>query len=422
MNEMVKDIIITTNSPGEVAAWVRPVVTRLHERMPETKITVIVLPCTFASGQETNVVNDMMEVTQVLPPSMFYRFLITGQVPLGLNPLTKGSGVVIHLGGDYVMTGLLAKRLKMPAVAYTEGLAPLKQAYRAFCVPYQRARDAVIKRGVDKRRIHVIGNLMLDAIEINNSDADHIAEIGWRPGSANDIIMLMPGSRPYELNHVAPLFIEAAAIMSKSLPEMSFVMALSPFSKIEILKESLPGASIEVIGKEHWRIVTGPRWDKIVIEVLQGKQYDIMRNAAFALTVPGTNTAELAYMGVPTLVNVPLNWPEEIPLEGLPGLIGNIPLIGSFVKRKAVMRVAKRIKFTALPNMVAQREIMPELRGILDGNQIAQRALSIISDKDFLAKTAKDERAVMGESGAADRLIDVVLSIGNGGDEDTFTQ
>ena len=48
------------------------------------------------------------------------------------------------------------------------------------------------------------------------------------------------------------------------------------------------------------------------------QQYNLMNWADLALTILGTNTVELAALGVPMVVTVPLTHPEEIPLRGWP--------------------------------------------------------------------------------------------------------
>ena len=57
-----------------------------------------------------------------------------------------------------------------------------------------------------------------------------------------------------------------------------------------------------------------------------------MQWADLALTIPGTNTVELSFMGVPMVVTIPLNYPEEIPLEGPAQLLSRVPVLGRQLK------------------------------------------------------------------------------------------
>ena len=60
------DIILTTNSPGEVSAWVRPVVKKINELNIETKIFVFTPPCVFSSGSEGDVYQTLRELLQLI--------------------------------------------------------------------------------------------------------------------------------------------------------------------------------------------------------------------------------------------------------------------------------------------------------------------------------------------------------------------
>jgi lipid-A-disaccharide synthase len=80
------------------------------------------------------------------------------------------------------------------------------------------------------------------------------------------------------------------------------------------------------------------------VSAYQGLQYDIMQASDLAITIPGSNTAEMAGLGLPMVVALPLNKPESLPLEGIPGLIGRIPVFGPSLKRAAVLKAAARVK------------------------------------------------------------------------------
>ena len=46
------DIYITANSPGEMSGWVAPVLNAFRRLNAETRITVVLTPCPYASGRE----------------------------------------------------------------------------------------------------------------------------------------------------------------------------------------------------------------------------------------------------------------------------------------------------------------------------------------------------------------------------------
>ena len=104
----------------------------------------------------------------------------------------------------------------------------------------------------------------------------------------------------------------------------------------------------------------------VIIPCFQYQQYNLMNWADLALTIPGTNTVELSSMGVPMVVTIPLNHPEEIPLEGLVGMISDLPLIGRPLKKRLLPKFQAKIKFTAWPNRLAG-EFCPERSGSFAG-------------------------------------------------------
>ena len=46
------ELFILTNSPGEVSGWVRPVVSELTLMGFAAKVSLVLLPCQYASGME----------------------------------------------------------------------------------------------------------------------------------------------------------------------------------------------------------------------------------------------------------------------------------------------------------------------------------------------------------------------------------
>jgi len=115
------------------------------------------------------------------------------------------------------------------------------------------------------------------------------------------------------------------------------------------------------------------------------------------------------------LLAVPLNKPEAIPLDGLAGLVGGVPLFGSSIKRWIVRGCAKRIKFTAIPNIRAGREVIPEIRGVIEAEDVAKEAIKLLRDPNGLARMRKELREIAGEKGAADKVANIILEVGNAG-------
>ena len=59
-------LVIQTNSPGELSAWVQPLVASFKERCPYGYVTLCLVPCQYASGYEYNVAVDIEGINELL--------------------------------------------------------------------------------------------------------------------------------------------------------------------------------------------------------------------------------------------------------------------------------------------------------------------------------------------------------------------
>lgn len=101
------DVVLTSNGPGEVVTWVKPVVQALRGRFgndpaalritvrpspawlsgrrasphPALLPQVLLAPCPHASGREASFVRTLEGVDRVLAPEDFWRFLLTKHTP-----------------------------------------------------------------------------------------------------------------------------------------------------------------------------------------------------------------------------------------------------------------------------------------------------------------------------------------------------
>ncbi|MFP5504503.1 MAG: lipid-A-disaccharide synthase, partial [Candidatus Sericytochromatia bacterium] len=101
---MRPDILIVSNGPGELASWVRPVVRQFGRDFPEARLTVALVPCPYASGEEAATVTAWGERVRVWQPAETMRLVLSGRAPEALSE----SGAVLFLGGDQVFAALLS--------------------------------------------------------------------------------------------------------------------------------------------------------------------------------------------------------------------------------------------------------------------------------------------------------------------------
>jgi len=412
--------MITVNSPGEVSGWLKPTVKALKALWREIEIVVFIPPCTFASGVEQAVVEKMPEVSLVVKPHEVVSFVLLGKFPANFTPAKQG--IVLFLGGDLTYAKLIAKRLKYPAVAYTEGFANWIKSFQFFAEPYPKMQEKLLTQGVPREKVFMIGNLMLDAAkaELSSSEVRQRLKIKDRP-----LILLLPGSRPGHVRYFAPFLMRVAELIREKIPEAAFVLSISPFVSDFQLQEVLnseeaaeyEGRSSFVFGKE---VDGATAWDKpglitttegLEISALRNHQYNLMAAADLAVTIPGTNSIELSFFGVPMIVAMPLNRLEIIPLEGIPGLIGALPVVGKLLKQWLIPKLATKIKYTAWPNMLAEDELVPEIRGILTPKDLAEVAFELLADPIKREEISLKLKVLVGETGAAERLVTLMEKV-----------
>lgn len=436
---MADEIVFTVNSPGEVSTWLSPTVEAVRRLDAGVRISVFVLPCLYASGTEAEVIRRMPGVDEVVPPREALRFILWGGAPGGWRP--KGRGVVVFLGGEMLLAARLAKRLGYPAAAYTHGHVVSPAAFQRIFVPREAAKSRAVAKGAPLERIEVVGDLMVDAARVVRDPAQRRALAAPLKLEAGiPAVLILPGSRPYELSITFPLFAGAAARLRRELA-VQFVVALSPYITADALSRALtsggagaelpavsvaPGeaaAAIQALygspaggagarAEARAAISVGTVFGPVSLILWRGESRAVMAGADLALTIPGSNTAELAAWGVPMVVCLPLYRPEEIPLDGIAGYLDRLPLVGRALKTKAVLRAAERAKFVALPNEAAQEAIVPELRSQkLKPEEVAWEAKRLLTDPAGLTAMSSRLVDVMGPAGAAEKVARRALEL-----------
>lgn len=370
------DVILTANSPGEVSAWVRPMVKTLKKIWPDCKITVFIPPCTFASGQESSVVASFSEVDQVIGPRAFLKYMIFRSQPRNFYPGKQGC--VIFLGGDLGHAVLLGKRLNYPVFAYSERDVGYASSIRLFFVPTTKVAQRLERKGIPRTKLRLVGDLKLDGIS-PNIPAERLKE-RLELTSEDFVLNIFPGSRPREVVASLPLFLRSTMCMLKTR-KLRPIVTLAPYVTIERVKDILNKAA-----EFSWQLEETKELDlfRLMINdyqfwVYRGSSYNTMQISDFAFALPGTNNVELAALQVPTLITLPLNWPELIPLPGLIGWLTEIPLLGSWLKKRYIIpSLLPKFNFVSSVNRSINQLILPEIRGVLTPEKIAERALEII--------------------------------------------
>lgn len=349
-------------------------------------LSLVLPPCQFASGQEAAFARRQGLFARVLGPRECLAIVT------GLRRLTLAApGCVLHLGGDLWYSSTLARRAGVPAFAYVETPLIRSRAHRfaRVFVPSRDLADGLASEGVPRDRLLTVGDLRVDALTQ--------ARPGARVPRAGLQVALFPGSRRWIVRGFLPFLVDIAAAMRERRPDVRFVLVVSPFLRREALTQVLDGQR--------------PALARLGIAVADGDDLGAAAEADLAVTLPGTNTVQLAVLGVPMLVVLPLDRPGRIRTEGLSEWLGRVPGLGSAIKGVMARRFLKRPHALAWPNREAGRMIVPELVGRLSPGEVAGRALALLEDPDGLDATARDLRELYRTpAGVADRMLEAMAS------------
>lgn len=384
------EAILVTNGPGELYAWVAPMVRALRQSGP-LRIVICLVPDQFTSGAEADAARELADA--VIPAGDYLALVASGRHPA----IEGGGGFVLSLGGALHFSRRLAARLTYPLYRYSFQPSWHRTLRRLFvhdAAAYAKAR----RLGAPAERLVLAGNLVADAV-------DQQAAIA----AGTPQLLLLAGSRNHFAKALLPLHIALADRLGAALPQARFIWPVSRLLSAQAIAEGIAAkGSIfpdGCAGRREGAAIITPRGYRIEM-VDEALRYAYMRASDLAITIPGTNTLELGIAGVVSLVLLPLNRPEVIPLEGPGQWLGQLPLIGTPIKRWAVRLFVKGLKLPiSLPNRLSGEPLMVELSGRLSAAAVAERALALLADAEARAQRRARLLQLMPKPGAAAHIV-----------------
>lgn len=288
--------------------------------------------------------------------------------------------IIIDLPDFNLMLAKKAKKLGIPVFYY---ISPQVWAWRsgrvkkikrlvdkmAVIMPFEK--EFYSRRGMD---VDFVGHPLLDAVKVKKSREIFFAEHDIK-SVGQKIVGILPGSRKKEISTMLPVFIEAAKLMEKKLDRTTFLLPIAP----NLTDDDLAGYGLEDCGLD--------------IRLIRGDRYDLMAACDAVVAASGTVTLELAILNVPTVVSYRVS-----PLTYFLGR--------SFIK----------VDYASLINLVAGREVVPELlQEHATPENISDDLVKLLTNKD-ISILMKNELAEvvngLGKPGASGRAAELALSIG----------
>ena len=191
----------------------------------------------------------------------------------------------------------------------------------------------------------------------------------------NSTIGLLPGSREREVVRHLPIMLSAARRLTRQTPNLKFAVSLAPTVKRE---------RVDSIIKTHG--------GDIQPEIIPEGVDQVFQRCGFAIVVSGTVSLEAAIFGTPMVIIYRLS-----PLSYWLG------------------RVLVQVRYMGLVNLIAGREIVPELvQGQASPEKIAAKVAAMISDAAGLNRLRNQLRSAvsaLGGPGASDRTAAVAMAL-----------
>jgi lipid-A-disaccharide synthase len=222
---------------------------------------------------------------------------------------------------------------------------------------------------VPSLRVEFVGHPIVDRY----ANAERETRNAESPAAENrSSVLLLPGSRVGELKRHLPPMLGAVEKIRSGKPGVRFQMVLPNDSLANLTRSfSLPDD----------------------LEIRIGGLQDALRESTIAIASTGTVTMECAYFGVPTVALYKTSW--------------------------STYQIGRRIiqvKFLAMPNLLANERVFPELiQDEASAENLSREAIDLLDDparrEAIQAKLAKIIES-LGEPGASQRAAKAILSLG----------
>ena len=272
-----------------------------------------------------------------------------------------------------------AKRLGIPVFYY---ISPQVWAWRS-------GRVKTIKKLVDRMgvilpfeqefyrkfgmNVDFVGHPLMDAVQPTRSREDFLHSLGIAPEST--VIGILPGSRKREIAGMLPVFLAAAKRMQEQMtPKPVFVLPLAPtLSEEDLLANGLADAGVEV-------------------RVVRENRYDLMGACSAVMAASGTVSLELAILNVPMVISY------------------RVSPLTYFLGRRLI-----KVQYASLVNLVADREVVPELlQDEAVPEKIAQATMRLIenqAERTRMLAGLAEVRERLGGPGASERSARLALNL-----------
>ena len=364
-------VIIAGEPSGDLHA--SQVARRLKERLPEIELAGMGGDLMESAGVKLLFhIRDsaVMGISEVL--NMIPAFLQKQRDLKKLIATKKPSVVVLVDFGDFNLgIAKFAHQLNIPTIYY---IPPKAWAWRGNRVEKLARTTSIIasifpfetefyrKKGAN---VEFVGHPLLDVAQTDFTQTE--AQKSLDIADNYPVVGLMPGSRRKEIQCLLPIMLEVAQNLLQRIPSCRFILPLAP----GIDRQSLPNMPF--------------------VEIIEDAVYPSMRAADLMLVASGTATLEAACIGTPMII------------------VYKVSLLTWWIIQHFV-----NLEFSGLPNIIAGREIVPELlQDEVTTNQVTATAIDLLENPEQCQKQRQELKQVsksLGLIGARKRVADLILN------------
>ena len=219
--------------------------------------------------------------------------------------------------------------------------------------------------------VEFVGHPLVDLARPSQPRAAFLQQLGLRSDSPT--VALLPGSRPNEIDRIAPTLADAVRLIRSGTANVQFVVARAP---------NLPGALFAPLAS---------------LPAVEGRTDDVLASSDVVITASGTATVQAA--------------------------LHERPMVVVYSVSSLTYRLGKpflKVDTYAMPNLVAGRRIVPELiQDEFTPARVAEETMALLGDAARRAQVQDALRGVrerLGAPGASARAATAILDFAAGSD------
>ena len=187
-------------------------------------------------------------------------------------------------------------------------------------------------------RVKFVGHPLADIIPLANDKLEARGKLGI--AESETLVAILPGSRAGEVKYIAESFIEAARYIREARSDVQFVIPCVNKDRRD---------QIQALVNEHGA--------DLPIRLIDGQSRELMAASDFVLLASGTAALEAMLLKKPMVVSYRVAWLTH-----------------------AIMKRLLKVPFVSLPNLLAGKELVPELlQDAAEPKRIAEAALKLMS-------------------------------------------